>query len=120
MRVTGVYNMASVMKTAPDDLLCRTRQDFQKLFSEAKHLDWFVVSLVSSSRIILIALRTNITLHAHENNQKYSFLEHLDQNGTIKDLYSEFSQQLLAKAAALQDRSIEIRFIYTEDIVVSR
>lgn len=63
--------------------------------------------------------RANISLYAHENQQKYSSLEHFDQRLPMEQFYHEFVKGKLVAETMLKDKKIEIRFAFFENQVVS-
>lgn len=65
--------------------------------------------------VLLNSLRSNITCYAHENQTKYSSLEHIDRTKSIFFTYkNEFVLKTLGPARQLEERFIEIRFIFTK------
>jgi hypothetical protein len=57
-------------------------------------------------------------LHAHESSTKFTSLQHLDQEGTMYDLYQEFIRGRLGSSSAMNSQTIEIRFAYQKDEIV--
>jgi hypothetical protein len=63
--------------------------------------------------------RSNTTCYAHENQSKYSAIAHLDRKKTISHTYKhEFLAKKLGSVRQLQDKLIEIRFIFEKSDVV--
>jgi hypothetical protein len=60
-----------------------------------------------------------ITCYAHENQHKYSSLQHFDQKKPISALFTEFVEEKLGPERLLGACKIEIRFVFTKSAVVS-
>jgi len=65
------------------------------------------------------SFRANISVYAHENQQKYSSLEYFDQTLPMEQFYREFVKGKLVAETMLKDKKIEIRFAFFENNVVS-
>ena len=64
-------------------------------------------------------IRENVTIAAHENQQKYSMLDDLDRDESIQDTWKNiFVANRLGAERDLKDRMIAIRFIIQRDLVV--
>jgi uncharacterized protein YwqG len=64
-------------------------------------------------------VRENVTVAAHENQQKYSMLDDLDCDKSIQDMWKNvFVANRLGAERDLKDRMISIRFIIQRDLVV--
>ena len=65
------------------------------------------------------SVRLNITAYAHENQTKYSSLQHIDRDQPIGHLFkNEFVRNKLISERQVKERMIEIRFIFKSSIVV--
>lgn len=63
--------------------------------------------------------RSNVTCHAHENRTKYSSLMHFDRDSSVSILFKEeFVRKKLGTAQQLNNRFIDIRFIFHRDDIV--
>lgn len=81
-----------------DQIFGAVRESFQKLSPDEVPLSW-----------------SNVTCYAHENQTKYSSLEHIDRTKSIAFTYkNEFLLKKLGPTRQLEDRFIEIRFIFTK------
>ena len=66
----------------------------------------------------MTSYRSYITLHAHESNAKFTSLQHLDWEGTMYDLYSEFTKGRLGNSTMLKSKTIEIRLLFQKNDIV--
>ena len=57
-------------------------------------------------------------LHAHESSTKFTSLQHLDWEGTIDDLYREFTKGRLGNSKILNGKTVEIRLVYQKSDIV--
>ena len=65
--------------------------------------------------------RSNVTCHAHENRAKYSSLMHFDRDSSVLILFKEeFVRKKLGTAQQLNNRFIDIRFIFHRDDIVRK
>jgi len=65
------------------------------------------------------SFRVNISVYTHENQQKYSSLEYVDQTLPMEQFYHEFVKGKLVAETMLKDKKIEIQFAFFENNVVS-
>jgi hypothetical protein len=98
----------------------RTQKDFGKLYPQAKKLTWFVMFYMLDVvyQLLMFTNRDDISLYAHESATKFSSIQHLNQNRTVKDIFDEFVSQRLGSASSLSSRMIEVRFAYQKDAMV--
>ena len=54
-------------------------------------------------------------LHAHESNVKFTSLQHLDWEGTMYDLYNEFTKGQLGNSGMLSSKTVEIRLVFQKN-----
>lgn len=65
------------------------------------------------------SIRSNTTCYAHETQSKYSSIAHLDRKKSIAHAYKhEFLAKKLGSVRQLQEKLIEIRFIFEKSEVV--
>ena len=58
--------------------------------------------------VLINSFRANISLYAHENQQKYLSLEHFYQRLPMEKFYHEFVKGKLVAETMLKDKKIEI------------
>jgi hypothetical protein len=63
--------------------------------------------------------RTNITLYAHESQNKYSSLKHFNLELLMQKFFAEFVDQKLVNETMKKECKIEIRFVFDHDSIVS-
>ena len=67
----------------------------------------------------MMMVRENVTVAAHENQQKYSMLDDLVRDKSIQDTWKNiFVVNRLGAERDLKDRMIAIRFIIQRGLVV--
>lgn len=63
--------------------------------------------------------RSNVGIHAHENQTKFSSLQNFDRTLPLAELYrSEFLKKKIGGQKKLEAREIEIRFTYEKSDIV--
>ena len=63
--------------------------------------------------------RTNITLYAHESQNKYSSLKHFNLELLMQKFFAEFVDQKLVNETMRKECKVEIHFVFDHDSVVS-
>ncbi|KAF8812039.1 hypothetical protein BYT27DRAFT_7208000 [Phlegmacium glaucopus] len=83
-------------KAALDTLLVGLRTDFQTKNPSTEQLTW-----------------ANVSIHAHENQTKFSSLRNFDRTLPLSQLYkAEFVKKKIGAQKKLENREIEIRLMY--------
>ncbi|KAF8952860.1 hypothetical protein BDZ97DRAFT_1909005 [Flammula alnicola] len=100
IRVTHVFSPDNETKKALEKLLLSVRKSFETQHPDAELLTW-----------------ANISLYAHETQQKYSSLDHFDYSLPMEQFFHEFVKGKLAVETMLKDKKIEIRFAFFEETV---
>ncbi|KIM49865.1 hypothetical protein M413DRAFT_408231 [Hebeloma cylindrosporum] len=104
IRNIGRFDPQVSTKSALDQLLVGVRTDFEKKYPEATQLTW-----------------ANISYHAHESQSKFYSLANFDRNQPISQLLKmEFVMKRIGSQRNLENREIEIRFMFeTKNVVRS-
>jgi hypothetical protein len=120
--VTQVYSAGEKTKHALNSLLGKVRVHFQERYPQANTLNWYIYSTyISLSGICynIFDFRTNVTLYAHESQNKYSSLKHFNLELPMQKFFAEFVDQKLINETMKKERKVEIRFVFDHDSVVS-
>lgn len=121
--MTQVYSAGEKTKHALNSLLAKVRIHFQERFPQANALNWYIFDLYfkfnAGIHYNMFDFRTNITLYAHESQNKHSSLKHFNLELPMQKFFAEFVDQKLINETMRKERKIEIRFVFDHDSVVS-
>ena len=119
-----MYEPGKISKTALNELLEKIKPDFQKCFPTAEDLTWYAHC---SYRLIIAAyVSTNLAFlhrgviktYAHESQQKFSTLSDFDFRQTVQKFLQHFADMKLGSSRNLENREIDLRFVFVDKNVV--